>query len=145
MSLLSKFRSKDKKSATKKEENVLDLVKESEPKKGNVSAEGGTTSGGKEDTGRAYRILKSGHLSEKANMLSALNRYVFKVDRKANKIEVRKAVEKTYDVHVVAVNMINNIGKARRHGRIVGRTSDWKKAIVTLKSGEKISGLTEGV
>ncbi|MBI4363612.1 MAG: 50S ribosomal protein L23 [Candidatus Doudnabacteria bacterium] len=98
----------------------------------------------KEDTGRAHRILISGHVSEKANMLSNQNRYIFRVNRQANKIEVKKAVEGAYDVRVIRVNIVNNLGKNRRMGRIMGRTSDWKKAIVTLKQGDKISGLVEG-
>ncbi|MBI3952336.1 MAG: 50S ribosomal protein L23 [Candidatus Doudnabacteria bacterium] len=98
----------------------------------------------KENTGRAHLILMSGHLSEKANMLSNLNRYVFKVAKNSNKIEIKKAVEGTYDVRVIKVNVIRNIGKVRRMGRTFGQTSDWKKAIVTLKEGDKIQGLIEG-
>ncbi|MBI4049615.1 MAG: 50S ribosomal protein L23 [Candidatus Doudnabacteria bacterium] len=99
----------------------------------------------KEDTGQAYQVLRSAHLSEKTNALSASQRYVFKVNPKANKIDVKKAVEKAYDVHVSAVNVVNVKGKVRRMGRKSGLRSDWKKAIITLKAGEKISGLTEGV
>jgi large subunit ribosomal protein L23 len=129
---------KEKKVSKKKEENVLDLVKEETKadKKPVVL---------KEDTGRAHRVLVQYHLSEKTNQLSSLGRYVFVVDKAANKIEVKKAVEKVYDVHVVSVNILNTKGKNRRYGKTSGRTSDWKKAIVTLKSGEKISGLAEGV
>jgi large subunit ribosomal protein L23 len=120
-----------------KDENVLDMVKD-EPKKAQPVQL-------KEDTGTAHRILVSHHLSEKTNILSADGRYVFKVSGDANKIEVKKAVEKVYDVHVVSVNIVNTQGKVRRYGRSYGKTSDWKKAIVTLKKGEKIQGLAEGV
>lgn len=99
----------------------------------------------KEDTKRAHRVLDSYHLSEKSTMLANQGRYVFKVPTKTNKIEVRKAVQAVYGVNVVGVNMVSVKGKQRRMGRKLGRTSDWKKAIVTLKSGEKISGLSEGV
>ncbi len=99
----------------------------------------------KDDTGRAHRVLKQYHLSEKSNQLSTQGRYVFVVDRKANKIEIRKAIESVYDVHVTDVNIVNTKGKFRAYGRTSGRTSDWKKAIVTLKAGETISGLAEGV
>lgn len=139
MSIIDKITNKDegkKPKKAKKEENVLDLVKDDKPK-----AEAKL----KDDTGKAHRILRQYHLSEKSNSLSTAGRYVFKVDSKANKIEVKKAVEKVYDVHVVGVNMVNTKGKSRRYGRKTGYTSDWKKAIVTLKAGEKISGLTEGV
>jgi len=125
-----------KKTSKKQEANVLDMVKET-PAQKPVAI--------KENTGHAYHVLKSGHLSEKTNQLSSLNRYVFMVDRKSNKIEVRKAVEATYDVKVVAVNIVNIRGKARRFGRVLGTTSARKKAIVTLKPGDKIAGLTEGV
>ncbi|MBX4191307.1 MAG: 50S ribosomal protein L23 [Candidatus Doudnabacteria bacterium] len=99
----------------------------------------------KENTGHAHRVLKHHHLSEKTNLFSSTGRYVFKVDKHANKIEVKKAIEKVYDVHVTKVNILNVAGKSRRQGKTIGRTQDWKKAIVTLKSGERISGLAEGV
>lgn len=122
-------------------ENVLEMVQE----EGSLSAKGGSASGGKENTGSAHRVLKHHHLSEKTNQFSSTGRYVFKVSRDTNKIEVKKAVEKVYDVHVTKVNMINVLGKKRRSGKVSGRTQDWKKAIVTLKSGERIAGLAEGV
>lgn len=139
MGFLDKIKGKKKQAKTSKEENVLDMVKETEQ-----SDKTRTERKLKEDTGAAYQILKSAHLSEKSNALSQNFRYVFKVSKQTNKIEVRKAVEKTYDVHVVAVNIINTKGKSRRMGRQTGQTSDWKKAIVTLKPGEKIAGLVEG-
>ena len=138
MSIFDKFKSKhtgEKKSA--KEDSVLDMVKEPVVEK--------VLQKSKEDTGSAHRILKNYHLSEKSNLYSSQGRYIFKVATNANKIEIRKAVEAVYDVHVTAVNTINNPGKSRRMGRTVGRTPDWKKAIVTLKTGEKITGLAEGV
>lgn len=127
------------KKATKKDANVLDMVKpETEGKKAEQKQL-------KEDTGRAHRILQQYHLSEKTNNLSSTGRYVFVVAKTANKIEIRKAVESVYDVHVTSVNVVNTKGKFRSYGKTSGRTSAWKKAIVTLKAGEKISGLAEGV
>lgn len=128
---------KTSKKAKASEENVLDMVKEEPKKQTDVKL--------KDDTGTAHRILVSHHLSEKTNMLSLDGRYVFKIAPNANKIEVKKAVEKVYDVHVTGVNIVKTKGKFRRQGRTGGRTSDWKKAIVTLKKGEKIQGLAEGV
>jgi large subunit ribosomal protein L23 len=122
------------------EPNVLDMVKEESKDKAEK-----TPTVLKENTGRAHHILLRHHLSEKTNQLSAFGRYVFKVARTTNKIEVRKAIEAVYDVHVKDVNMINVSGKKRRQGKSVGRTQDWKKAVVTLKYGERISGLSEGV
>ena len=65
-------------------------------------------------------------------------RVAFVVDRKATKIEIRKAVEAMFDVHVTSVNTMNVLGKERRMGRHVGRRPSWKKAIVTLAEGEMI-------
>lgn len=140
--------SKTKSSATDKtsdKKNVLDMVKEPKVAKVSLSAEGGSASGGKENTGRAHLVLKSHHLSEKTNALAQNGRYVFVVAKSANKIEVKKAVEAVYEVHVASVNMVNVQGKARRQGRSRGFTSDWKKAVVTLKTGERIAALSEGV
>jgi large subunit ribosomal protein L23 len=140
MGFLDKFtgKKKDQKHTHKHDENVLDMVKEAP----SVSKTPVTV---KEDTGRAHRILLNHHLSEKTNLFSQTGRYVFRVAKDSNKIEIKRAVESVYDVHVVSVNIINNQGKSRRQGRIYGMTSDWKKAVVTLKSGERITGLAEGV
>jgi large subunit ribosomal protein L23 len=127
-----------KKAAAKKDANVLDMVKEEKKTDAKPAAL-------KENTGRAHRVLQQYHLSEKTNMHSAQGRYVFVVDKNANKIEIKKAVESVYDVHVTGVNTVNTKGKHRTYGKTAGRTSNWKKAIVTLKAGEKISGLAEGV
>jgi large subunit ribosomal protein L23 len=98
-----------------------------------------------DNTGHAHRVLRNHHLSEKTNMMTQTGTYVFVVAKTANKIEVKKAVEAVYGVNVVKVNTANTKGKNRRHGRTQGRTQDWKKAIVTLKDGEKIAALSEGV
>ena len=91
----------------------------------------------------AKQILIKPIISEKAEMLSNdVNQYSFIVDRKANKIEIRKAVEAMYSVNVSAVNTLLAPGKARtrntRSGMLKGRVSPYKKAIVTLASGEEI-------
>ena len=124
----------------KKEDNVLDLVKDTPQ---TVADKTPTVQKG--DTGRAHRILQRYHLSEKTNQFANNGRYVFKVHTDANKIEVKKAIESVYDVHVMSVNMLRVLGKNRRQGKVTGKTQDWKKAIVTLKQGERISGLSEGV
>jgi large subunit ribosomal protein L23 len=92
----------------------------------------------KANTGDAFRVLVKPLVSEKSFKVNALGQYVFRVNPKANKISIRNAVEKVYDVHVVRVNVLNVRGKERNFGQIQGRTSDWKKAIVTLKKGETI-------
>src|SRR3989344_7484880 len=140
MSIFDRFKKKPDKHPHKhqhKEENVLDMVKDAPADTAPVVL--------KENPGFAHRVLHRHHLSEKTNALSTTGRYVFKVANNTNKIEVKKAIEKVYDVHVASVNMLNVTGKKRRQGRSFGRTQDWKKAIVTLKSGERITGLSEGV
>ena len=88
------------------------------------------------------RVILSLVVTEKAERLKAeQSRYTFKVAPTANKIEVRDAVERLFKVHVREVRVMNYMGKMRRMGRFSGRRSDWKKAIVTLKQGERIESL----
>jgi large subunit ribosomal protein L23 len=97
------------------------------------------------DTGLAHQILARPLISEKGTMLASRGRYVFVVAPKANKTEVKKSIERVYGVNVESVNIVKVPGKQRRYGRSVGRTSNWKKAIVTVKAGEKIPGIIEQV
>lgn len=84
-----------------------------------------------------HKALIVPRLSEKSNQMSAQNKYVFKVEGKINKVELRKAVEKAYGTKVARVNMITVKGKQRRSGRTLGKTSGFKKAIITLAPGSK--------
>src|SRR5258708_22978221 len=93
----------------------------------------------KENTGDAYKILVKPLVSEKTFSKMSEGKYAFKVNPDANKIQVRNAVERVYDVKVARVNMITVRGKTRNFGKTRGRTSDWKKAIVTLKPGSTIA------
>lgn len=78
-------------------------------------------------------------LTEKGNLLrEEENQYLFEVDRRANKIDVKNAVETLFKVDVVRVNTLNARGKMRRMGRSYGKLRNWKKAIVTVKEGESI-------
>ena len=90
-------------------------------------------------------ILIQPRISEKAAQQAKLNKYVFKVATGTNKIEVKKAVEIAYKVKVTQVNIVRNQGKARNFGNRVGRTQAFKKAIVTLRKGDSIAGLTDVV
>lgn len=72
-------------------------------------------------------------------------KYAFVVDRKANKTEIRKAIEKIFGVKVEKVNTVNMKGKVKRMGRNVGKRPDWKKAYVTLTEGSKDIELFEGM
>lgn len=76
---------------------------------------------------------KSSHQAE------ATNTYTFKVSMNANKIEIKKAIEHVFAVKVVSVNTIRMMGKPKRLGRYNGKRPDWKKAIVTLREGDKIA------
>lgn len=77
-------------------------------------------------------LIKRPIITERAAELMEENKYVFEVDPRANKVEIRKAVEKLFDVKVEQVNTMNQTGKLKRVGRNVGYTSDRKKAIVKL-------------
>lgn len=87
-----------------------------------------------------YDIIDRTHLTEKASMLSEKhNKYVFRVHPKANKIQIKQAVETIFKKTVLDVNTSNYAGKFRRQRTVhYGRTPHWKKAIVTLKEGDKI-------
>ena len=84
-------------------------------------------------------------LSEKTTGLEKLNKYVFRVDGKANKVEVRKALEKTYGVKVDKINIVTVRSRARRYGRTSGIVGGFKKAIVTLKADSKKIEIAEAV
>ncbi len=72
-------------------------------------------------------------------------KYTFKVDKDANKIEIKEAVEKLFNVKVAKVNTMNCRGRVRRVGRFVGKTPDWKKAIITLKNDSEPIEFFEGM
>jgi len=81
------------------------------------------------------------HISEKSSNLRGSSVYVFKAEKNANKILIKKAVEEKYKVSVGSVRILNTKPKTRRRGNIVGQKSGYKKAIVTLKSGSEIKEL----
>ena len=91
----------------------------------------------------AFNIIKTVVLSEKASTQQEnYNQYTFKVDKKANKIEIAKAIEKAFGVKPIAINTANFIGKKKRYrGKKEGRRAHWKKAIVTLNKGDMIDTL----
>lgn len=91
--------------------------------------------------GNAYRILKIPHVTEKATDLTSKNQYIFKVWPRANKTEIKKAVEEVFGVGVLNVKIINVPAKERRLGKISGWRKGYKKAIVRLREGQKIEVL----
>lgn len=85
------------------------------------------------------KIILSPLVSEKgANLRADQNKYVFEVDRKANKLQIKKAVEELFKVRVEDVTTMTVHGRPKRLGRFEGRRADWKKATVKLKKGETI-------
>lgn len=88
----------------------------------------------------ARDVLKRPVISEKSVGLVEENKYSFWVDTAANKIEIKAAVEKMFKVKVAEVRTMNVLGKMKRVGKSQGKKADRKKAIVTLKAGERIEG-----
>ena len=86
-----------------------------------------------------FEVIKKPQITEKGGLQKELyNQVSFKVDRRANKVEIRRAVETLFKTKVLQVKTMNIKGKTRRMGRNTGKRPDWKKAIVKLASGENI-------
>ncbi len=132
---------KPEKGLRKKTERVVSSRSPKGPKKAKSqkrekSGEGAVPP--KTDTALAAKVVISPLISEKATDLHGRGHYVFKVKKHANKVEVRKAVANLYGVTVAGVRIINVPKKSRRLGRFKGYKSGYKKAIVSLKKGDKI-------
>ena len=92
-----------------------------------------------------YDLIKRPLITEKTNIQKDVsNQVTFEVDRRANRVEIKRAVEKIFKVSVVSVRTMQVKGKRKQRGRIVGKRRDWKKAVVTLRPGERIE-FFEGV
>jgi large subunit ribosomal protein L23 len=86
-----------------------------------------------------YDIIRRPVITEKTNIQKEVsNQFTFEVDRLANRLEIKKAVESVFNVKVAGVRTMQVKGKTKRRGWIVGKRRDWKKAIVTLMPGERI-------
>jgi large subunit ribosomal protein L23 len=86
-----------------------------------------------------YDIIIRPLVTEKSNIQKeTANQLTFEVDRGANRIEIRRAVEQIFSVKVASVRTMQVTGKVKRRGRILGKRRNWKKAIVTLRPGERI-------
>jgi large subunit ribosomal protein L23 len=93
----------------------------------------------------AYQVVQRPLLTEKGTRLKEeSNKYLFRVAKRANKVEIKQAIESLFKVTVVDVRTLPVRGKAKRLGRFQGKQADWKKAIATLKAGDSIE-LYEGV
>jgi large subunit ribosomal protein L23 len=91
-----------------------------------------------------FEVLRRPLVTEKSTELQTQNKYAFEIADEANKPMVKEAVEAAFKVKVTKVNVVSMRGKARRVGRRIVQTRDWKKAIVTLAAGDKIE-FFEGV
>jgi len=92
-----------------------------------------------------YKVLKRPLITEKSTVQKEMhNKLFFEVHRLANKIEIKKAVEQIFKVDVLAVRTVNVKGKTKRVGRFWTKESDWKKAVVTIKPGQRVE-FFEGV
>lgn len=87
----------------------------------------------------SYDIIFAPIITEKTAAMEAEGKYVFKVDVRANKTQIKDAIEKAFHVKVESINTMNNHPKDRRVGRYVGKTNRYKKAIVKLAEGNTIS------
>jgi large subunit ribosomal protein L23 len=95
---------------------------------------------------RIQDVIRRPLITEKSTLLKDEKGIVaFEVDRRASKVEIRRAVESQFKVKVAEVRVANMHGKVRRQGRFVGRRPDWKKAYVRLAEGEKPIEFFEGV
>lgn len=90
----------------------------------------------------SYDIIKYILRTEKGTQMLPENKYLFHVAMDANKIQIKEAVEDIYNVKVIKVNTLKSRGKWRRIRYRIGKTPDWKKAVVTLKEGDKIEVAT---
>lgn len=131
---------------------ILDTIKktlhrdesaETKPEAKNIADEKKMKKAARPRAGRSsvkfdFGLLKSPHVTEKSSFLQADRKYVFKVDDSANKPEIKKAIEGIYKVKVTDVNILQKRSKKVRLGKHEGVSSVSKKAIVTLKEGDKI-------
>ncbi len=94
---------------------------------------------------KEYDIIRGPVVTEKTTLQKEINNQLtFKVDRRANRVEIKDAVEKNFNTKVKQVRTIQVKGKVKQRGKILGKRKDWKKAIVTLMPGQRID-FFEGV
>ncbi len=87
----------------------------------------------------AHDIIRRPIITEKTtNQKESLNQFSFEVAPKANRVEIKRAIEEVFNVRVSAVKTLHVRGKLKRRGRVLGRRRSWKKAVVTLMAGERI-------
>jgi len=134
-----KKKKKEVKKEEKKAEKKIEQVKEEKV----VKEKPAVSAKEKKVSTSAYRIINIPYTVEKASELAQKNQYVFKVFPRANKIEIKKAIEESFGVDVLGVKIINLPGKKRRTGKTEGFKAGYKKAIVRIKEGQKIEVLSK--
>lgn len=141
MSIFDRFKKDKTAQKPAPEKPAVEAVKKAAPRKVAVKKEASPAAVKieKKAFSDAWRSLRHPIVTEKAGDLSArLNQYIFKVNGGSNKIEIKKAIQDLYGVKVEGVNIINTHAKRRRVGKSVGTRPGFKKAIITLRQGEKI-------
>ncbi len=93
----------------------------------------------------AHDIIKRPVITEESMAQMQERKYTFEVDKKANKIQIRQAVEEVFGVKVQSVNTMNVLGKYKRMGKNMGKRADWKKAVVTLAENSKTIEFFDGM
>ncbi|WP_308933853.1 50S ribosomal protein L23 [Irregularibacter muris] len=93
----------------------------------------------------AHDIIIKPIITERSMDDMADKKYTFKVDKRANKVEIKKAMEEIFNVKVLKVNTMNMVGKVKRMGRYEGKRPDWKKAIIQLTEDSKEIEFFEGM
>lgn len=132
----SKIKDSEKSKADKKVSDSIEVVKEDDGVSGKKTEKMKYTF--------AHRVLIRPIVTEKANDIVSLGKYVFEVGITANKVEVAKSIEDVYGIRPVNINIIKLKGKVIKRGKKQGRRKDWKKAIITLPKGKTIT-VNEGV
>ena len=140
-----------KKKDKKKEEAVAEKPKAdlAEPKKEEAKAKPAKKKVVRKEKGsdkkdNLEKVLIRPLITEKVSMMGSFGQYVFEVAPKANKVEIKRAIKQVYGVTPVSVNVMNVSGKSVRYGRTISKRKNWRKAIITLKEGDKIE-VYEGV
>ena len=132
MGLFGRTKDSQKQTPEPTKEAVVKVEKKETPKEvGQLKVKKNTNT-------NAHKIIVKPLVTEKGNLLSSSNQYLFEVTKNTNKNEIKKAIQAVYNVHPISVNIINMLGKKVRRGRSFGQMKNWKKAVVTLKAGDKI-------
>jgi large subunit ribosomal protein L23 len=133
-----------KKTTKKEAPKMQDLYNTSDSKTPTTKTKDGKKLAVNSNFKTAYKVLVKPLVTEKATHLGSINKYVFVVDKRANKISVARSIQAIYGVKPTQVNIMNMSGKKVSKGKVRGKRKDWRKAIVTLKAGENIK-IYEGV